>query len=499
MKWWRKAAWQGNAIAQFNLGWCYDKGNGVAKDATEAVKWYRKAAEQGDAVAQNNLGWRYANGDGVPKDATEAVKWYRKSAEQGDAYAQNNLGVCYQNGEGVAKDYTEAVKWYNLAAASGHENAKHNREVLEKRMTGDQIAAALSPLGTAEDEPAKFDVPKEVRLAVFLVSNDSGKGTAFACTYRDKEFVATNLHVASGTTKLVVKTQGGDTIPLADKIILAGDADICLIAVSKPFAAFGVTPLEFSTNVFEDAKVGDDIYCLGNSLGNGVVIQADGKIKAFGNPRFETTTPFVGGNSGGPLIHAESKKVIGLVTETIENRGAEENSSRDERAIESGRSELDEISYIGHRIDSVQQWSGTSFKVFLANEKALAQHEKSLRCMTKFLRGQPGWREDRDLVSIYDKYSKFVDDSGNVTVTDYVDEDGRVVWRDFRVRGKSVSKADHNKAYRAYIRGLEGKAQDDVEGLEKLVSLGYIQVRRRANFEKWSKDVKTYIADFQDD
>ncbi len=35
-----------------------------------------KAAEQGDAVAQCNLGVRYVNGEGVPEDAAEAVKWF---------------------------------------------------------------------------------------------------------------------------------------------------------------------------------------------------------------------------------------------------------------------------------------------------------------------------------------------------------------------------------------------------------------------------------------
>ena len=61
---------------------CYDNGQGVAKDDAEAVKWYRKAAEQNDAWAQFNLGYCYANGQGVAKDKVEAVKWYRKAAEQ---------------------------------------------------------------------------------------------------------------------------------------------------------------------------------------------------------------------------------------------------------------------------------------------------------------------------------------------------------------------------------------------------------------------------------
>ena len=49
---------------------------------TEAVKWYRRVAEQGNARAQYNLGICYERGEGVEKDMTEAVKWYRKAEER---------------------------------------------------------------------------------------------------------------------------------------------------------------------------------------------------------------------------------------------------------------------------------------------------------------------------------------------------------------------------------------------------------------------------------
>ena len=52
----RILAEQGNASAQHNLGFMYDKGQGGTQDGKEAVKWYRLAAEQDDADAQNNLG-----------------------------------------------------------------------------------------------------------------------------------------------------------------------------------------------------------------------------------------------------------------------------------------------------------------------------------------------------------------------------------------------------------------------------------------------------------
>ena len=61
----------------------YDNGEGVPEDDREAVKWYRKAADQGLALAQYNLGLAYAAGEGVPEDDREAVKWYRKAARSG--------------------------------------------------------------------------------------------------------------------------------------------------------------------------------------------------------------------------------------------------------------------------------------------------------------------------------------------------------------------------------------------------------------------------------
>ena len=63
--------------------------------------WYRKAADQGIAEAQFNLGVMYRDGQGVTQDYAEAVKWFRKAADQGNADAQFNLGVMYRNGEGV--------------------------------------------------------------------------------------------------------------------------------------------------------------------------------------------------------------------------------------------------------------------------------------------------------------------------------------------------------------------------------------------------------------
>src|SRR3546814_7749698 len=92
----------------------------------------RRAAEQGEARAQSNLGLFYMKGEGVSRDPAEAARWWRAAADQGLSQAQFNLGVLYEQGEGVAVDYAEAARWYGLAAAQGDRNAA-NRLANRKR------------------------------------------------------------------------------------------------------------------------------------------------------------------------------------------------------------------------------------------------------------------------------------------------------------------------------------------------------------------------------
>ena len=120
LKWFRKAADQGDADAQYSLGFMYHHAKGVTQDYAEAVKWYREAADQGDADAQYSLGFMYHHAKGVTQDYAQALKWFRKAADQGDAGAQYGLGFMYHHAKGVTQDYAEAVKWYREAADQGH-------------------------------------------------------------------------------------------------------------------------------------------------------------------------------------------------------------------------------------------------------------------------------------------------------------------------------------------------------------------------------------------
>ena len=138
----RPLAAKGDAHAQYELGYMYDRGLGVHQDFKEAASWYRKAAEQGNASAQFYLGQIYDLGKNIEPDYNEAAAWYLKAAEQGEVMAQLNLGFLYEQGQGVPVDMAQAHKWYSLAAVAGNEIAPKNKKDVEARMTPKEIKAA---------------------------------------------------------------------------------------------------------------------------------------------------------------------------------------------------------------------------------------------------------------------------------------------------------------------------------------------------------------------
>lgn len=102
----RQKAIAGDTVAILEVARRYAKGKGVKRNDVEAMMWYGKVARQGNpeatnwfrdlaekgsAQAQYNLGVCYENGEGVEKDTSEAMKWYRIAFEQGHKDAETAL------------------------------------------------------------------------------------------------------------------------------------------------------------------------------------------------------------------------------------------------------------------------------------------------------------------------------------------------------------------------------------------------------------------------
>jgi len=111
-------------------------------DYRAAFEEFARFAEQGDTGAQFNLGVMYGLGLGVAQDYLMAMDWYEKAALNGNAQAQCNLAWMYGTGRGVPQDFVRALAWYSVSAASGQDTARRNRDILNDRMTPNQIEQA---------------------------------------------------------------------------------------------------------------------------------------------------------------------------------------------------------------------------------------------------------------------------------------------------------------------------------------------------------------------
>lgn len=117
-------ALDGDADAQYNLGYRYFHGEGVAQDKKEACKWFDKAAEQGNAAAQTLLGICYCDpGNGVRSDKFIALYWFEKAAAQGQSIAQYLLGKLLIQGVDYLKNVEKGLYWIQQAASQGLEEA----------------------------------------------------------------------------------------------------------------------------------------------------------------------------------------------------------------------------------------------------------------------------------------------------------------------------------------------------------------------------------------
>lgn len=142
----KPAAEKGHKKAQYRLGRCYDKGNGVAENDKQAFYWYLKAAAQGHAKAQYQVGKCYKNGEGVEKNITKAVEYFTLAAKQDNADAQLALGKCFLKGKGVTADKARAKALIKRAVKNEKDGDQIKKKLREDAAAGDEDAKAILAL-----------------------------------------------------------------------------------------------------------------------------------------------------------------------------------------------------------------------------------------------------------------------------------------------------------------------------------------------------------------
>ena len=137
--WYRRAAEQGHAEAEFELGLLYLYGQSGRYGA-----WFRNARSENEFAALSNRDILFPNGLDVPFDFTEALHWLKRAAARGRVEAQANVGLLHLHGQ-EQPDYSEAFRWLSVAAEGGNAEAQHGLAILYVNGLGRQrdVAKAI--------------------------------------------------------------------------------------------------------------------------------------------------------------------------------------------------------------------------------------------------------------------------------------------------------------------------------------------------------------------
>ena len=128
--------------------------------------------------------------------------------------------------------------------------------------------------------------------------------------------------------------------------------------------------------VDENAAVGDEVVVLGNSEGAGVVKSIPGKIVGIGPNLVEVDAPFVPGNSGSPIVHLKTGKVIAIATYLLVKKF--------DPATHAVLKEP-EVRRFGFRLDSVKTWQPVNWTQFFAQAAEIQRIEGLTKDLEVFL------------------------------------------------------------------------------------------------------------------
>lgn len=166
--------------------------------------------------------------------------------------------------------------------------------------------------------PSTQEVIKKSQLKVFTVTTTDSLGSGFL--FNKHGDVLTNAHVVEGASNVTLT--GPDKTEYAGTVIGIG-SDMDIAVIRAPGLA-GKEPLKLET---EKAELGDPVLALGSPLGlentatTGIISGVD---RTFDHPpyvynnMYQTSAPIAQGNSGGPLIHLETGKVVGINSAIID-------------------------------------------------------------------------------------------------------------------------------------------------------------------------------------
>jgi len=215
----------------------------------------------------------------------------------------------------------------------------------------DESTPAPTPPIPARVQRSASDIIKAHHDSLVFVTGTQGAGSGFIAAIGTSDFLITNVHVTAGLHDAAFKTLDGIPIQGGAPSLAVGEDIFCM---ARPP---GGAPFEIMQNVDSNATIGDWVVVLGNAEGAGVVNTIIGRIVGIGPNLVEVDAPFVPGNSGSPIIHLNTGKVIGVATYAL----IDQYDLATDQKLKRPR-----IRRFGYRLDTVKGWQPVNWQAFNA-------------------------------------------------------------------------------------------------------------------------------------
>jgi hypothetical protein len=343
-------------------------------------------------------------------------------------------------------------------------NSNGQPMVMTRRAANTSVPGQSPVQQSSPDNTPAPSIPPEVQQAasaviqtyhdsLVFVTGAAGSGSGFIATIGSANYLVTNVHVPAEIRDAAFKTLDGTVVQGGAPSMAVGEDIFCMAMPA------GGKPFPIMQGVDANAAIGDYVVVLGNAEGAGVVNTLIGKIVGIGPNLVEIDAPFVPGNSGSPIVHLKTGKVIGVATYLVTNQYDLTTDQKLKKPV---------VRRFGYRLDGVKGWQAVQWPAF----NAQAAQMEGIEALTD---------------DLYDFFRDLDEHKGGVTPgrhTNPVIKTRIDDWLDAKSHNPSAQDADIADAN--FISFLKIACQSDITTAQRQVTYDYF--RRELADQKQTRD-----------
>jgi hypothetical protein len=313
--------------------------------------------------------------------------------------------------------------------------------------------------------------------AVVVIKGDAAEGTGFLVRTADGPAVVTNQHVIFANPNVKIMTTTGAQIKILS-LKGASDRDLAMFMIQDDHYTY----FDLAADIKDTVQTDDEVITPGNSEGGEVVLNTKGKVLGIGPEKIEFDNPIYHGNSGGPVFHTKSGKVLAVVTQAMK---VNVSNDIDKASFANKNSAITgSMRYFGLRLDTVPQWEAYDWNRFLSETTFLKNFHEQSRCLDSYING-----------ARYEKaHLASADENGPPNSQYYLrNEKIQTAHDNYHKLSADADSSQKLDAGRELVMDLEGIAGADMDAIQKTVNFYSFDQHQAAQEIKYRKYLRTEL------